>query len=106
MSAAVLMSKLLEIERSVGRVDPVQVRSMVIDAQKTLLDYQQEIIHTLHHAAGRGEPARRPQSATLPLFPSSDCPSADSELSRIPPSPAESRPGRVARLFAFSKSQS
>jgi hypothetical protein len=40
--AAVLMAKLLEIERSVGYVDPLAIRRMAMDAQTMLLDLQKQ----------------------------------------------------------------
>lgn len=45
--AAALMEKLLEIERSVGFVDPIAIRRMAMDAQNLLLEYQKQHAETL-----------------------------------------------------------
>ena len=45
--AATLMEKLLEIERSVGFVEPLAIRRMAMDAQTLLLEYQQQYAETL-----------------------------------------------------------
>jgi len=45
--AAALMAKLIEIERSVGRADALEVRMMVMEAQHLLLDLQQRCTDAL-----------------------------------------------------------
>jgi len=40
MNAAVLMAKLLEIERSAGKVDSLRIRGMALEAQTCLLEIQ------------------------------------------------------------------
>ena len=47
VDAAMLMEKLLEIERAVGVVDPLRVRRMVLDAESALIEMQQGMVRAL-----------------------------------------------------------
>lgn len=47
MSAAILISKLLEIERSLGKCDPVKIRAIVLEAQGCVLELEQQLIETM-----------------------------------------------------------
>lgn len=67
MPTTKLLEKLLEIERSLGRVDSTALRHMLIDAETHLLQLQQEVIVLLEEMGRlRQEQAA---SATAPLAP-------------------------------------
>ena len=67
MPTTKLLEKLLEIERSLGRVDSTALRHMLIDAETHLLKLQQEVIVLLdemsrlrqEHAANATAPLPR-----------------------------------------------
>jgi hypothetical protein len=70
--SALLMAKLLEIERSAGYVDPLMIRRLAMEAQELLLDLQREQAAGLSAKIGaqseRGDPeqGRRPPLAKWP----------------------------------------
>lgn len=47
MSAAILIAKLLEIEQSLGKTDPVKIRAMLFEAQGCVLELEQQLIETM-----------------------------------------------------------
>jgi len=47
MGIAILVAKLLEIERSIGKADPVKVRAMVLEAQGHVLELEQQLIQAM-----------------------------------------------------------
>jgi len=47
MSTAILIAKLLEIERAVGRDDPATIRGMVLDIQGCVLELEQRLLRTM-----------------------------------------------------------
>ncbi|HEX4310080.1 MAG TPA: hypothetical protein VHZ25_08620 [Acidobacteriaceae bacterium] len=47
MNAAHLITQLLEIERAIGKVDSARVRSMLFEAEQTVLDLEQQMIGIL-----------------------------------------------------------
>ena len=55
-----LLEKLLEIERSLGRVDPLTVRTMLMEAQTEALHMEQELIGALAELHQIREDARHP----------------------------------------------
>ena len=55
-----LLEKLLEIERSLGRVDPLTMRGMLMEAQAEALRMEQELIGALAEIHQLREDARHP----------------------------------------------
>jgi hypothetical protein len=51
MSAANLVNKLMEIERSIGRATTADVHALVLEAQGCVLEIQRQIIDTLRENA-------------------------------------------------------
>jgi hypothetical protein len=51
MGAANLISKLMEIERAIGRARPVDVHALVLEAQSYVLEIQRQMIDTLRENA-------------------------------------------------------
>lgn len=47
MTAAILIAKLLEAEKAVGKARPSTIRDMLFEAQGCVLEMEQEIIETL-----------------------------------------------------------
>lgn len=47
MSAAILISRLLQIERTLGRSHPLEIRNLVLEAQGCVLELEQQLIETL-----------------------------------------------------------
>jgi hypothetical protein len=59
MNSTELMNRLLKLERAIGIVDAIQLRSLVMDAQVALLEMQRNSLTTLH-AASRMAPRPEP----------------------------------------------
>jgi len=47
MTAAILIAKLLEVEKSIGRAHHSTLRNMVLEAQGCVLEMEQQMIETL-----------------------------------------------------------
>ena len=47
MNAANLISQLLEIEKSVGKLDSARVRSMLFEVEQSVLDMEQQMVGIL-----------------------------------------------------------
>jgi hypothetical protein len=72
MLTSLLLEKLLEIERSVGHTDPLQLRAMLMEAEADVLLVQAEMIGLLQESArlreqcvGCERPALTPVSAPV-----------------------------------------
>jgi hypothetical protein len=72
MLTSLLLEKLLEIERSVGHTDPLQVRAMLMEAEADVLQVQAEMIGLLQESArlreqcvGCDRPALSPVSTQM-----------------------------------------
>lgn len=90
--AATLMEKLLEIERSVGFVDPLAIRRLAMDAQTLLLEHEQQYAAALSaKVAGLTDraDALAHRSRPLPKWP---------EISRqLRPQPIKREPASASR---------
>jgi hypothetical protein len=64
MKAAVLMSRLLEVERAIGKAHPVKLREMVLEAQGCVLELEQEMIDTLRECGRLRERMENCKSVT------------------------------------------
>jgi hypothetical protein len=47
MNTAHLIAQLLEIEQAIGKLEPARIRSMVFEAEETVLDLEKQMIDIL-----------------------------------------------------------
>jgi hypothetical protein len=47
MNTAHLITQLLEIEKAIGKIDPATIRSMVFEAEESILQIEQQMIDLL-----------------------------------------------------------
>jgi hypothetical protein len=47
MNTAHLITQLVEIEKAIGKIDPARIRSMVFEAEESILQIEQQMIDLL-----------------------------------------------------------
>jgi len=47
MNTAYLITQLLEIEQAIGKLEPAQIRSMVFEAEESVLELEKQMIEIL-----------------------------------------------------------
>lgn len=65
MNAANLVSKLMEIERAIGRATTADVHAMVLDAQGCVLEIQVQLIETMRENARLRERMEKCEPTTM-----------------------------------------